>query len=340
MKISLIRKDKQNITHLSTKTLEDFIDRIKVDTKTREVERYREFIQRTGSTLGYTRKDKVVEAYPMVELRAESNGTLVPASHNGVVVLHVSGLHVARDFAAVKAVARMLPMTLAVFEGADGQSMELLVSIGQSNGHLPADEAGLVSFYKAGYDMAFRIYGSVLPKTIERRAAEAMSHFPMTLDSEPYFNAQATPICVDAQIAATITATVDAPLATIMPQTTDAAQAPANQEEEISQETQQLIDFLTTRYMFRYNTVMGYTEYRQNNGWSTDWQVADENVINGMTIEARLAGLSTRDKDVRRYVRSNLIRHFNPTEDYLWPLYGHWDKRTDYIAQLARTVPC
>ncbi|MBQ9357649.1 MAG: DUF3874 domain-containing protein, partial [Prevotella sp.] len=41
-----------------------------------------------------------------------------------------------------------------------------------------------------------------------------------------------------------------------------------------------------------------------------------------------------------RYVRSNLNSPFNPTEDYLWPLYGHWDKRTDYIAQLARTVPC
>ena len=108
----------------------------------------------------------------------------------------------------------------------------------------------------------------------------------------------------------------------------------------VSEETRRLIQHLTTRYVFRYNTVMGYTEYRPNNTWIQDWQPCDENVINGMTIEARLANLDARDKDVRRYVHSNIIRKSDPVGDYLVNALDEWDGVTDHIAMLARCVPC
>jgi hypothetical protein len=107
-----------------------------------------------------------------------------------------------------------------------------------------------------------------------------------------------------------------------------------------SLEMRWLIKFLTTRYVFRYNTVLGYTEYRPNNTWIQDWAACDENVINGMSIEARLANLDIRDKDVRRYVRSNIIRRCDPLQDYFWKIRDAWDGKTDHIAQLARTIPC
>lgn len=107
-----------------------------------------------------------------------------------------------------------------------------------------------------------------------------------------------------------------------------------------SLEMRRLIKFLTTRYVFRYNTVLGYTEYRPNNTWIQDWAACDENVINGMSIEARLANLDIRDKDVRRYVRSNIIRRCDPLQDYFWKIRDAWDGKTDHIAQLARTIPC
>ena len=107
-----------------------------------------------------------------------------------------------------------------------------------------------------------------------------------------------------------------------------------------SRETRRLINFLTTRYVFRFNTVMGYTEYRPNNTWIQDWQPCDENVINGMTIKASLANLNVRDKDVRRYVRSNLIRVCDPIGDYLAHVSDKWDGTTDHIAMLARCVKC
>lgn len=107
-----------------------------------------------------------------------------------------------------------------------------------------------------------------------------------------------------------------------------------------SVETRRLISFLNTRYVFRYNTVMGYTEYRPNNTWVQEWAPCDESVINGMSLEARLANLDVRDKDVRRYVRSNLIRKSDPIDDFILDVSDKWDGKTDHIAMLARCVPC
>ena len=105
-------------------------------------------------------------------------------------------------------------------------------------------------------------------------------------------------------------------------------------------ETRRLINLLCTRYVYRHNTVMGYPEYRPNNTWVQEWQPCDEDAINSMTIEARLAGLDVRDKDVRRYVHSNMIRKSNPLIDYVIGASDKWDGVTDHIAMLARCVPC
>ena len=110
--------------------------------------------------------------------------------------------------------------------------------------------------------------------------------------------------------------------------------------ETTSRATKRLIKFLTTRYVFRYNTVMGYTEYRPNSTWLPDWQPCDENAVNAMTIEARLADIDARDKDVRRYVRSGMIRQSDPVTDWFSKVHDKWDGRTDHIALLARTVRC
>ena len=110
--------------------------------------------------------------------------------------------------------------------------------------------------------------------------------------------------------------------------------------EMVSVETRRLIEFLNTRYVFRYNEVMGYTEYRPNTTWLQDWAPCDENVINGMTIEARLNNLDARDKDIRRFVHSNMIRKVDPINEYMSNCYDKWDGKTDHIAMLARCVPC
>lgn len=62
-----------------------------------------------------------------------------------------------------------------------------------------------------------------------------------------------------------------------------------------------LIDFLCSRYQFRFNTIMGYTEYKDNSLHYCDWQPVDDRALKGLTMKVRLAGIDARDNDVRRY---------------------------------------
>ncbi len=101
---------------------------------------------------------------------------------------------------------------------------------------------------------------------------------------------------------------------------------------------QQLIRRMESRYCFRYNTVMGYTEYRTNHTWITPWEPVTDKVVNTFTTDLQLAGLNVWDRDVRRYVNSNRIRRFDPIDDYLFHVSGQWDGR-DHIRTLAATVP-
>jgi hypothetical protein len=107
---------------------------------------------------------------------------------------------------------------------------------------------------------------------------------------------------------------------------------------KIRSNQQQIIDYLESRYVFRFNTVMGYTEFRPNNTWVRPYQPVDERVLNQMAIECRLAGLDAWDKDVSRYVRSAYVPLYNPVDEYLGQCRGKWDGK-DRIRELARCVP-
>lgn len=106
----------------------------------------------------------------------------------------------------------------------------------------------------------------------------------------------------------------------------------------VGRETLRLIQYLQQRFVFRYNTIMGYTEYRPNSTGFKDWLPVDERVVNGFTTDARLAGLNVWDRDVKRYVMSDKIRTFNPIDEYLWDVHDKWDGQ-DHIGRLAATVP-
>ena len=100
---------------------------------------------------------------------------------------------------------------------------------------------------------------------------------------------------------------------------------------------QQIIRRMESRYVFRRNTIMGYTEYRPNHTWETPWKPVTRQVINTFTTDLLLAGLKLTNHDVQYYVHSTRIRDFNPVKDYLFHT-GEWDGR-DHIRALAATVP-
>lgn len=417
MKLTILRKDKDNVLHLQLKTVEWLMERIQKDTKAEDVGRLRRYIADNGDSPLYENQYSVARVYPSVEMEKTENGNLRIVVFNGLVMLHIGDLLRQEDIDAVKEATKMLPMTLASFAGADGRSVEIMVAAAPKNGLMPETEADIDNFCQKAYEVSFGVYSGILPKPVERQTVMAKSCFRMTLDPAPYYNPLPVPLMVQteglsispnlggeeeqretdmrlyadyermykraAELAYEATCDViesqrynayitelavrlcemsvpeeeaflhirnhhkyksiydEDTFRSIVSAVYTENKPRRNQEDsDVSQTTRGLIQFLTTRYVFRYNTVMGYTEYRPNNTWIQDWQPCDEAVINGMAIEARLANLDVRDKDVRRYVHSNLIRQSNPVEDYLLKVSNTWDGKTDHIAMLARTVPC
>ena len=197
MKFSIVRIDKKKVLHLSTKDAESFIERIKTDTKSEEIGGLRRHIATFGDSAGYEQRIPIARVFPAVELAKEPNGNLSIVTFNGLVVLHVGGLMKKEDVKAVKEASRMMPMTFAAFTGADGRSVEVLVSVCPKDGRQLKDEQDMDQFCKIAYDVAFNVYSGILPKPIERQFVSARSCFLMTLDSEPYLAVGHSPLSID-----------------------------------------------------------------------------------------------------------------------------------------------
>ena len=196
MRFSFVRTDKKRATHLTVKPAEWFLERIQTDTKAGDIANLREYIARNGDNGRYEQSTPVAMVHPSVELSKQANGRLEIVAFNSLVTLHVGGLMRREDIDAVKQSAQLLPMTFAAFEGSDGRSVEILVSIAREDGQQPATEPEMDQLCKMAYDLAIGVYGGVLPKTIERQVVTARSCFRMTLDAKPYYNPQPTPLKV------------------------------------------------------------------------------------------------------------------------------------------------
>ena len=418
MKLSIVRTDKSHTSHLTVKTFEWFLERIKTDTKAEDIGKFRQYVARYGDDGKYGGNTSIARIYPLVELTKTENGNLDIMIFNSLTWLHVGGLMKPEEVKAVKEASKILPTTFAAFTGVDGKSVEILISVAQKDATtLPQTETEMDAFCTVAYELAYGVYSGVLPKPIERQDVKTRCNFRMTLDEEPYYNPQVTPMIMkelgSSQVSSdkieegqhetdyrlyqdyellyeqasreAYEATDDVDeshwydiymtnlahklcelkvpeeeaflhirnhqvykekfdkqrvRAIVMAVYSEEKPSRRKEGEMVSVETRRLIEFLKTRYVFRYNDVMGYTEYRANNTWVMDWAPCDENVINGMTIEARLSNLDVKDKDVRRYVHSNMIRKADPVSDYLAACYNQWDGKTDHIAMLARCVPC
>ena len=418
MKLSIVRTDKKNVVHLTVKTVEWFLERIQKDTKAEDIGKFRRYISLYGDSGQYEDSVTLAMIYPLVEMVKTENSNLEITTFNSLTWLHVGHLMKSEEIKAMKEASKILPTTFAAFTGADGRSVEILVSVAQKDLNAkPQTEVEMDAFCASAYEVAFGAYSGVLPKPIEHQTVKSRSHFRMTLDEEPYYNPQVTPMMVQTlremtkyddksepeqrkmdyrlyedyellykqAVSEAFDETMDMKESErydaymtllahklcemnfpeeeaflhirnhhVYKQIYDEARFRAivssvyseekpkhrKEGEMVSVETRRLIEFLKTRYVFRYNEVMGYTEFRPNTTWLQDWAPCDENVINGMTIEARLANLDAKDKDVRRYVHSNMIRRIDPIGDYLANCYDKWDGKTDHIAMLARCVPC
>ena len=354
MKLSLVLRNKKNALKLSTKSLESFIERIKTDTKDGAVARRRRQLGYGDHIEGYDRQYPSHLIYPSAVFEKDDNDNLRMKTFNGVVALTIDGLENQADIDAVKRAAQILHYTLAAFVGPSGHEVVILVRIAKAEDASPAitqpyseithpysqisgtypTEEEADALCQEGHRMATAIYQAIMPKPILKEAVSVRSCFHMPLDAQPYYNPKALALPVresGEQIHDSLTNQQNFAASP----SDDAESSP---DSDISRETMQLVDFLNQRYQFRYNTIMGYTEYKDNDYRYMDWTPVDDRTLKGMTMKVRLGGIDARDNDVRRYVQSNMIRPFNPIGDYLWAQYYKWDGK-DHIRKLARTVP-
>ena len=94
--------------------------------------------------------------------------------------------------------------------------------------------------------------------------------------------------------------------------------------------------YMKEHYTLRLNVMTGVPEYRMN-AVGYGFMPLDQAARNTMTIKALKAGVDSWDKDLSRYIDSNLIPHYYPMEDYLRHL-PRWNKKHDYVGELARRI--
>lgn len=93
--------------------------------------------------------------------------------------------------------------------------------------------------------------------------------------------------------------------------------------------------YLREHFLFRLNELTGVPEFKHR-GVAYSFQPLDQAARNTMSINALKAGVDSWDKDLNRYIDSNLIPRYNPLEDYLTHL-APWDGK-DRITPLAQRV--
>ena len=99
-----------------------------------------------------------------------------------------------------------------------------------------------------------------------------------------------------------------------------------------------MIKFMNNKYLFRFNSVMGYTEYCRR-GIGGEFMPLEARVMKRMAIEAQLEGFRVTFNDVRFFLESDLLGAYDPLKTFLDSCRGIWDGN-DRIRQLANTVKC
>ena len=94
--------------------------------------------------------------------------------------------------------------------------------------------------------------------------------------------------------------------------------------------------YMKEHYTLRLNVMTGTPEYRQN-ALGYGFQPLDQAARNTMAINALKAGVESWDKDLARYIDSNLIPRYYPMEDYIRHL-PKWNGKHDYVGEMARRV--
>jgi len=341
MKATYIRIDTKHKRHVKQLPLTDVLQDITGDNYQEKVEWLRDFCQQDYNYVNFRYMHRLPIVVPSAEMKADKEGNLVMRQFNGLLTLTIGNLTDSDEADGVKRMVAMMPTTVLAVMGSSGKTVKVVVRISRPDGTLPQTEDEATRLCRQAYPLVSQIYEVVIRKAKTQNtpsvgpawhhdiSGELMAGFRITYDPAPCSNPDASALLVPDNLSIE---------AAYQPSPTVSNAQPDASADKVGKETRQLIELLERNYAFRRNKVMGYVEYRSKAKAYYLWQPVDDRVQNTMAMEARLAGLNVWDKDINRYVKSNMIRPYNPIEEYLWEVRDKWDGR-DHIGMLAATVP-
>ena len=336
MKITLVKTDKQHHLCVTNRTMEHLLARMLKDDSKFTLTRFRDLARR--SVASYDTEHELLNwhhVYPAAEFQKDANGNLEMKACNGLLLLTFRNIKKPELLSIIKREAAFLPCTYCAVEGVDSQSVEVIVRFTDAEGCLPTDELEAEALYRIAYRQILPIYQAVISLSQAQIASVSPSlrnNFFLTLDANPYFNAKAVALKVDKHLFRDD----ESMLIPNVPLPADWTEE--KEEKGAKRDIQKMMDFLSERYEFRYNTVMKYTEFvPKAKGW-WGFRPVDPIIQNSITLDVQRAGINVSIRDVKNFVNSTFIKQYNPVDDFMMSCYNQWDGK-DHIRALARTVP-
>ena len=320
------------------------MEKITTDDSNMNVAQFRSFALYITNSIGqgerwpakYDRLHNLPSFLPSVEMKIDKDGNKIMKSFNGIITLSVDNINDTAELESVKQVASMMPMTLAAFVSSTGNGVKILVRVEPKDGHpiTTIDEAE--QFCKSAYDIAVRVYDGIINHNVQMAATALKGHclyagFRHTLDPTPYFNPNAAPIMVEN--------TAYDNENRLVPQLNETQQKEKETSDiESPSDIRMMIEYLKSKYIFRFNRVENVAEMKLLNKQNYGWMPLDDKRFNSILLDLQSKGMRVWDKDFNRYLHSTKVSVYDPIQDYLYGLEKKWDGN-DHIGRLADSVP-
>ena len=321
-RLTMVRTDKKQQRRISSIALQKLMDRLKDNTDSDEIALLRYQVKNNDRYV-VDKHDGLHRIYASARLKKSDNGVLVVADYTDMLLLSAGLIVEEKRLEQLKQVTRIVPSTMAAFIGSSGQTLKMVVQVTLPDPSRRDNEAEMEQFYRKAYRAACAIYSSLLhvpvvPSGLNDGSSPVMASCRISADKAPLLMENPTPLNVDG-----VELVPTAPTETMK----------GSDDNEVSA----LISFLSRKYDFRYNSVRGATEYLDKQWPYWGWRVTDMRFINGLSLDAREAGIEARPKDVQIYLGSSRIRSVDPVDDYLFGLSDKWDGY-DHVGDLADRV--
>ena len=320
------------------------IEKISVDDSKLNVTQFRSFAIYTTNSIGqgerwpaqYDHLHNLPSLLPSVEMTIDKEGNKIMKAFNGIITLSVDNITDAAELEWVKQVASMMPMTLAAFVSSTGRGVKILVRIAPRDGHdiTTIDEAEQLC--RSSYDIAVKVYDGIINHNVQMAATALTGHclyagFRLTLDPTPYFNPNAAPIKVENNAFNNDSS--------LVPPIHDSLLADKEPTDiEGPSDIRMMIEYLKSKYVFRFNRVENVAEMKILNKPNYGWLPLDDKRFNSILLDIQSKGLKVWDKDFNRFLHSHKVNLYDPIQEYLYGIEKKWDGN-DHIGRLAESVP-